>query len=193
MFEQGHTPKHKGKTTTTDAIRDPEKVAAIKELLKDDVRDSALWAVALNTALRAGDLVNLMWTDTHDDGNVITLTLLEGKTKKRRVIPLNAPTSSLLRAWRAECNDCYIYSGQRGQMTTAYWSRLIKGWCEAVGLEGRFASHTARKTFVRLQHDVHGTSLTTLMHMLNHATPSQTLTYMGKMTDDVAEAYNNEI
>lgn len=193
MFEVGHTPSHKGKTTTTDAIRNPSQVAAIKELLKDDVREVALWTLAINTALRAGDLVNLKWEDSYDDGTAITLTLLEGKTKKRRVIPLNKKTSTILRAWRAQCDHVNIYSGQRGAMTTATWSRMIKGWCKAVGIEGRFASHTARKTFVRLQHDVHGTSLTTLMHMLNHATPQQTMAYMGKMDDDVKEAYCKEI
>jgi integrase len=193
MFEVGHTPSHKGKTTTTDAIKDPLQVALIKELLKENVRDLALWTLSLNTALRAGDLIKLTWDDTHDDGTSITLMVLEGKTKKRRVIPLTPNISAVVRAWRIECNQHHIYSGQRGAMTTATWSRMIKSWCEAVGLEGKLASHTARKTFVRLQHDVHGTSLTTLMHMLNHATPAQTMQYMGKMEDDVAAAYTNEI
>lgn len=193
MFAQGHTPAHKGRTTTTDAIRDVGAVQRIKELLKDDVRGLALWSVSLNSALRAKDLMALTWNDTHDDGRVITLTVLESKTKKRRVIPLNPASSTLLRAWRAQCDSEFIYSGQRGRLTTATWGRMIKDWCSQVGLQGRFASHTARKTFVRLQHDVHGTSLTTLMHMLNHATPTQTLQYMGRMTDDVSEAYRNSL
>jgi integrase len=87
----------------------------------------------------------------------------------------------------------FIYPAQRGAMTVATWGRMIKSWCKAVGMTGRFASHTARKTFVRLQHDVHGTSLTTLMHMLNHSTPQQTAIYMGSMDDDVAQAYRNTI
>lgn len=193
MFEAGHVPAHKGKTTTTDAIRDVAQINAIRELLGGDIRSLALWNVAINSALRAGDLVRLTWDDVTDDGKVITLVLLEGKTKKRRVVPLNEATSACLRAWRAACNDAHIYSGQRGALTTATWGRMIKGWCEAVGLQGRFASHTARKTFVRIQHDAHGTSLTTLMHMLNHATPTQTMTYMGRMADDVAQAYKNEV
>ena len=193
MFKRGHVPAHKGKSTTTDAIRDTADVAAIKELLKDDVRCLALWTVSINAALRAGDLCKLKWQDTHDDGSVITLVVLEGKTKKRRVIPLNPACSALLRAWRRVCDCEYIYSGQRGALTTATWGRMVKDWCEAVGLEGRFSSHTARKTFVRLQHDVHGTSLVTLMHMLNHTSPLQTMTYMGKMADDVSAAYKNSI
>lgn len=193
MFQVGHLPAHKGKTTTTDAIRDVAQINAIRELLRNDLRGLTLWNVAINSALRAGDLVKLTWDDVIDDGKVITLLLLEGKTRKRRVVPLNEATSSSLRAWRSYCDHAHIYSGQRGPLTTATWGRMVKGWCEAVGIEGRFASHTARKTFVRIQHDVHGTSLTTLMHVLNHSTPTQTMTYMGRMDEDVAQAYKNEV
>ena len=49
------------------------------------------------------------------------------------------------------------------------------------------------KTFVRLQHDVFGTSLTTLMHVLNHLSERQTLSYMGLLAEDVAEAYAHAI
>lgn len=193
MFEVGHTPSHKGKTTTTDAIKDPMQVALIKELLKDHVRDLALWTLSLNTALRAGDLVKLTWDDTHDDGSSITITLLEGKTKKRRVIPLNPATSQILRAWRGQCEHNHIFSGQRGAMTTATWGRLVKGWCETVGLDGRFASHTARKTFCRIQYEQNGVKLATLMHILNHSSELQTLTYLGCLQDDVNDAYKKGI
>jgi integrase len=193
MFVEGHTPANKGKSTTTDPIRDPAVVNRIKAMLADSVRDLTLFTLAVNSALRAGDLTRLTWDDARDDGKKITLVVLEQKTKKRRVLPLNGPTSALLRKWRATCDSQFIYSGQRGAMTVATWGRMIKSWCEAVGLAGRFASHTARKTFVRLQHDLHGTSLTTLMHMLNHSTPQQTAIYMGSMDDDVALAYGNTI
>lgn len=70
---------------------------------------------------------------------------------------------------------------------------MIKTWCKDAGLEGQFASHPARKSFVRIQHDEFKTSLTTLMVILNHSPPAQTLTYMGRMADDVTAAYGNAI
>jgi integrase len=129
---------------------------------------------------------------THD-GTVITLRVLEGKTKKPRTIPLNAEASRALRAWRATCQSEFIFSGQRGQLTTAAWGRMIKHWCRSLGLEGNFSGHTARKTFVRIQHDVHGTTLPVLMTVLNHSSERQTLTYMGRLGDDVLKAYANSI
>lgn len=191
MFKSGHKPPHSGKQTTTDPIKALEVVQSIKQRLSG--RDLALWSVAVNSALRAGDLVGLAWDDTDDDGSTITLKLLEGKTKKRRVIPLNAETSGYLRSWRYSCESVYIYSGQRGQMTTASWGRMVKGWCENVGLKGNFASHTTRKTFVRIQHDHFGTKMATLMEVLNHSSERMTMKYMGRLSDDVLKAYGNSL
>jgi integrase len=193
MFEAGHTPSHKGKTTTVDPIKTLDGIGKVKELLKDHPRNRALFVVAVNSALRAGDLTNLKWEDAHDDRVNITLRVLEGKTKKPRSIPLNAEASQALRDWRKQCDSQFIFSGQRGALTTAQWGRMIKSWCKEAGFEGHFASHTARKSFVRIQHDEFKTSLTTLMVILNHSTPTQTLTYMGRMADDVTKAYGNAI
>jgi integrase len=193
MFVKGHTPVHKGKTTTTDPLKTPEAVQKVKDYLAGNVRDYALWVVAVNTAFRAGDLCNLTWDDTADDGTTITITVLEGKTKKRRVVPLNAQASAALREWRKHCDSQFVYSGQRGQLTTATWGRLVKGWCEACGFSGSFAGHSTRKTFARVQHDHFGTSLPVLMKVLNHSNELQTLTYLGKLGDDVLKAYSNSL
>lgn len=189
MFVAGHTPKHKGQRTTTDPLKTGAAVAKVKTLLQGEVRDFALWVVACNSMLRAGDLVKLTWENCEDDGEHITLRLLQGKTKKPIAVPLPADVSAALRAWRAQCDSEYIYSGQRGSLTVATWGRMVKAWCHAVGYEGNFSSHTCRKTGVRVRYDEHGTSLATLMHMLSHTSEATTLIYMGKMTDEVQQAY----
>ena len=189
-YSLGHTPSHKGKTTTTDAIKSLEDFAKVKALVASDVRLNALWHVATNSALRASDLVALTWADLASDG---TLTVLERKTHKRRVVPLNDATLKTLRAWQDECAYDHIFSGQRGQMTVGSWARIVKDLCDQAGLEGRFASHTCRKSFVRLQHDVFGTSLPVLMTLLNHSNERQTLTYMGRLQDDVVKAYAHSL
>ncbi|ALT76989.1 hypothetical protein AT984_07070 [Paucibacter sp. KCTC 42545] len=70
---------------------------------------------------------------------------------------------------------------------------MIKDWCKAVGNEGNFCGHTARKTFVRVQYDEFGTSLPVLMTILNHSSERITLGYMGRLTEDVEQAYSNAI
>lgn len=189
MFVVGHTPKHKGQRTTTDPLKTSAAVAKVKSLLQGKVRDYALWAVACNSMLRAGDLVKLTWENCEDDGDRITLRLLQGKTKKPIAVPLPSDVSAALRAWRAQCESEHIYSGQRGPLTVASWGRMVKAWCREVGFDGNFSSHTCRKTGVRVRYDEHGTSLATLMHMLSHTSEATTLIYMGKMTDEVERAY----
>lgn len=192
-FSVGHIPAHKGKVTTTEPIRDLDTITRLRDHLKGSLRDTALFSVALNSALRASDLVKLQWSDTTDDGRCITLRVLERKTGKVRLVPLNEQASEDLRKWSIVSTSSFIYAGQRGPYTIGSWSRLVKDWCAAVGLTEHIASHTLRKSFVRLQHDHLGTSLTTLMVMLRHSSPVQTLTYMGRMSDDVAKAYSKAL
>lgn len=185
MFKLGHIPTHKGRTTTTDPVKTLADVQKVKSVVHGHTRDYALWMVATHTALRAGDLCRLRWEDLHDN----VLRVLEGKTKKPRQIPLPPTVMDALLAWRAQCEDEHIYSGQRGAITTATWGRMVKHWCEQAGLVGSFAAHTTRKTFVRVHHDEVGTSMATLMTILNHASERQTLQYMGRLADDVQAAY----
>lgn len=185
MFKLGHQPAHKGRTTTTDAVKTLADIQKVKTVVQGHTRDYALWMVATHTALRAGDLCRLRWDDLEGD----TLRVLEGKTKKPRHIPLSGHVMEALVAWRAECEREHIYSGQRGALTTATWGRMVKDWCERAGLVGTFAAHTTRKTFVRVHHDEVGTSMATLMTILNHSSERQTLRYMGRLHDDVQRAY----
>lgn len=191
MFKTGHIPSHKGKVTTTDPIKTGANVAMIKAHLADDVRGLALWTLATHSMLRSGDLVNLQWEDLHEGENGgCEIRLHEQKTGKIRVIALPRSVCEVLFAWRAICDHSYIYSGQRGPLTTATWGRMVKDWCNAAGFEGNFSGHTARKTGVRVRYDEHDVKLATLMHMLNHSSEATTLVYMGRMQEEVKQAYS---
>lgn len=191
MFKTGHVPAHKGKVTTTDPIKTGANVQLIKEHLARDVRGLALWTLATHSMLRSSDLVNLVWDDLHPvENGGCEIRLHEQKTGKLRVVALPTSVCDVLFAWRAECNHRYIYSGQRGPLTTATWGRMVKDWCESVGFKGNFSGHTARKTGVRVRYDEHGVKLATLMHMLNHSSEATTLVYMGRMQEEVQQAYS---
>jgi integrase len=191
-FTAGHSI-NKGKVLTTDPITNLADMAKVKAVIGHDVRLQALWAVATGTALRVGDLVKLRWSDSVDDGEVITFTVREGKTEKLRKIPLSVGASERLRRWSLVCHSDFIFVGQRGQLAPSTWSGIVKDLCRRAGLEGRFASHSVRKSFVRIHHDEFGTSMATLMTIGNWSSERQVLTYMGKMADDVAKAYSREI
>jgi integrase len=189
MFTKGHIPAHTGRTTTTDPIKTKADLQKVKQVVQESPRDYAILLLSVGTALRAGDLCRLTWDDLYDN----EVRLLEGKTGKRRVIPLNAEIVQALLIWRRYCESNFIVSGQRGPLTTATLGRLVKSWCAAAGLEGQFSAHSTRKAFVRIHHDEVGTSMATLMAIGNWSSERQVLTYMGRLSDDVQAAYAQKL
>ena len=94
------TPARKDKTTTAGLTIDFALGQQIKELLKNDVRNLALLSLAFNSAFRVGDLCNLTGNDTLNEGTTITPRVFKEKTKRPRIVPVNAQSSAFLRDWR---------------------------------------------------------------------------------------------
>lgn len=194
-FELGHVPAHKGRITTTRPIADLEDIAAIKSAIYDNKRDYAMFCFAINTGLRASDIVQLERTDleTLDDGR-ITFILREQKTRKVRRITLNEPTTEALQRYLNDSEGRYVFMSQRGQITTAHYGRLTKDWVRLAGLSSKnIASHSLRKTFVRVHLEHHKADLLTMQWLLNHSDPRQTLVYAGLTPDDAATIYSTAI
>jgi integrase len=169
-----------------------DDVGKVHAALKSDLRGMALFKLGTNSALRASDILKMKRSDLK--GN--ELFVREKKTRKLRRIVLNEPTVEAINAYLASRNDAYewMFAGQRGKMTHGYLGKLVKSWFVAAGIErGQYACHSMRKTFVRLQHEVFGVSLGTLMTALNHSKEAQTLAYAGLTPEDVEKAYANEI
>lgn len=192
-FQVGHTPSQRGRSCTVQPVRRPEDIVAIKELLKDDPQDLAIWTLGTNSAMRPGDLTSLRREDISelDDGR-LQVDYVEEKTKKRRLIVLNHPTSRVLKAHLESSRGPWVFSGQRGRFSVATIARKVKKWTAEVGVQGRYAAHSMRKTFVRRNVDM-GAKLHVLQYCLNHSSPAQTLTYAGILPEEVAAVYANPI
>jgi len=183
---------NKGKILTADPLKSLDEVKRVKTALDEDPRGYALFCVGVNSALRASDILKLKRKDLK--GN--ELFVREKKTGKLRRITLNAPTVDAIQKYLATRTDMeeWMFVGQRGKLTHGYLSKLVKTWFEAAGItEGRHSTHSMRKTFVRMQHLEFKVPLGTLMTALRHSTEQQTLHYAGINSQDVEEAYANEI
>lgn len=183
---------NKGRLLTTEPLKSLDDVEKVRAVLVDDLRGMALFRIGTNSALRASDILKLKRKDLK--GN--ELHIREKKTGKLRRIILNEPTLTAINAYLESRTDTWewMFVGQRGKMTHGYLGKLVRSWIESAGIAlTNVASHTMRKTFVRVQHEVFGVSLGTLMTALNHSTEKQTLAYCGLVAEDVAKAYANEI
>jgi integrase len=183
---------NKGKILTTEPLKSLEDVERVRRTIESDLRAVALFRVGTNTALRASDILKLKRKDLKGD----ELFIREKKTGKLRRMPLNPPTVEAVNRYLSSRTDDWewMFVGQRGKMTHGYLGKMVKTWFIEAGIPpGQYASHSMRKTFVRIQHEIFGVSMGTLMTALNHSTEAQTLAYCGLTAEDVAEAYANEI
>lgn len=183
---------NKGRILTTEPLKSLEEVERVRAVLANDLRGMALFRVGTNTAFRASDILGLKRKDLR--GNEIHVR--EKKTGKLRRVIVNEPTIEAINAYLASRDDVYefMFVGQRGKMTHGYLGKLVRSWFVAAGIDReRVASHSLRKTFCRIQHEVFDVSLGTLMTALNHSTERQTLAYVGLNAEDVVKAYTNVI
>jgi integrase len=183
---------NKGKVLTTEPLKSLDEVQRVRAVLDVDPRGLALFSLGTNSALRASDILKLRRKDLR--GN--ELFIREKKTGKLRRIALNEPTVAAINTYLATRADTHewLFVGQRGKMTHGYLGKLVRSWFAAAEIDAKnVASHSMRKTFVRLNHEVFGVSLGTLMVALNHSTERQTLAYCGLTAEDVEKAYANVI
>jgi len=173
-----------------EPIRDPEKLAAIKRMLKEKAppRDYLLFVLGLNTALRIGDLLSLCVGDVIDTRgkarSALQIRSATSETAKR--VPLNGAAGEALRYYVSQValrnRDAPLFCSTRSERAldrTQVW-RLINGWCRAVGLvDGRYGGHTLRKTwgYMALKH--HSIPIGVIQAKFHHATPGITRRYLG--------------
>lgn len=197
---QANNHPQKGDIIAVDPIRDLNAIAAIKTMLADKPRDYALFVTGLNTNLRASDLRKITIGQVRGlkPGDPL-LTLREQKTSKHRRITINqtvydAISRLLLTMPDAQDSD-YLFQSRKGHecLTVSHLNRLVKGWCAAVGLKGNYGSHSLRKSWAFWQYSKFKVQLPTLMQMMNHSNPRQTLHYLGIQPADMQEVYLNEI
>lgn len=193
IHPQADNHPEKGSTIKVHPITEPRKIKAIKKLLADDLRNLTLFTLGINTNLRASDLRKIRVGDIRNRDEGDSFELKEMKTKKSRRITLNKASVEAIQRLLAAAlyhDDDYLFRSQRGNQAISVSSinRLVKRWCEDVGLKGNFGSHTLRKTWGYHQRQA-GTDIPTLMAMFNHSTQKQTLDYLCIQAEEIQDAY----
>lgn len=182
-----------GSKIKVEPIRDRSDIARIKAFLGNNPRNHALFVLGINTNLRAGDLSRIKLGQVANVKPGEFIELQEGKTGKARRITLNEEVcravQRVIDAKRLGPGD-YLFRSQRGRLPLQVSSinRLVKGWCRLVGLQGRYGSHTLRKTW-GYHAWLAGIDLPRLMTCFNHASQEQTLSYLGIQEHQIQEVY----
>lgn len=196
-----------------DPIKSIDDINMISEYLiaNERYRDNMLFIVGINFGLRASDLRMLRFCNLINENCTFKdkFPVYERKTrntrkrKKNRYITINtavieAVTLYLENTPNVKLSD-YMFSslsnnGIRNNepLTVRSIDRILKGIANDLDLNIHMSTHTLRKTFCyhqMLMSNNDTRKLLLLQKMLNHASPAQTLDYIGITEEEIDEAY----
>lgn len=131
--------------------------------MSGDLRSAAMFALAIDSKLRASDLVRLLVRDVaeHDASGVMKIRarckVIQKKTDNEVAFEIGTETASSLRARLAASDKTEVdrlftsyRSGWRA-LSTRQYERVIKDWVQLVGLNPmKYGTHSLRRTKVAL-------------------------------------------
>lgn len=148
----------KGTAQGQKAGLEPSKVAAIKAhlLANGSARDRALFALAIDSMLRGCDLVRLRVRDVLDSFGAVrtSLSVVQGKVSAGKAHTVECHLTDGTRTLVAQHVhglplDALLFRGQgrAHSLSTKQVRRMLKAWCEIVGLDpAAHSAHTLRRT-----------------------------------------------
>ena len=171
----------------------PKHIWAIRTRLMHDgqLRDVAMFNVAIDSKLRGCDLVKLRVADIHLGDSVrLRTTILQQKTGRPIPFELTEPTRDSLTAWLKRrglrAGDWLFPSRSRpgDHVTTRQYSRLVDEWVALAGLDpAAYGTHSMRRTKVALVYKRTG-NLRACQLLLGHSKLENTVRYLGIEVDD---------
>lgn len=181
----------------TEPIRDKNQLSALGEyfLKRGQFRNYALIVVGAHTALRISDLLRLKWADVYDGERQefrAHVTITEKKTGKTKTIALNKRVLCALQLLFPRRRGEFIFASNRKSGKAISWVqawRIIHAAVVAVGIAGKIACHSLRKTWGYHAWTSKAVSPVVIMDIYNHSSYEVTRRYLGVAQDDLDKAY----
>ena len=185
---------NKGKLVGQKQPLKPKDIWAIRIRLQmgDHRRDLALFNLALDSKLRACDLVTLRVRDVMRDDQVFErATVMQQKTHQPVQFEITAQTRAAILEWLGATKlnaDEYLFPSRRSpHLSTRQYARIVSGWVSEIGLNTRgYGTHSLRRTKASMIY--HQTkNLRAIQLLLGHTKLESTVRYLGIEIDDALE------
>ena len=171
----------------------PKQVWAIRARLElaSNLRDLALFNVAIDSKLRGCDLVSLKVIDLlRDDRIRERVSVVQSKTKKPVQFELVENTRETVTNWidSPEMMGCqFMFPSRfhdRPHISTRQYGRLVQDWVVSIGLEpSGYGTHSMRRTKVAEIYRKTG-NLRAVQLLLGHTKVDSTVRYLGVELED---------
>jgi integrase len=171
----------------------PKQVWAIRARLElaGNLRDLALFNVAIDSKLRGCDLVSLKITDLIRDDRVRErASVVQSKTNKPVQFELAENTRETVTNWimSPEMIGCqFMFPSRfhhRPHISTRQYGRLVRDWVVSIGLEpSGYGTHSMRRTKVAEIYRKTG-NLRAVQLLLGHTKVDSTVRYLGVELED---------
>ena len=193
---QRHEPWNKGKLIGQKAPLKLKDIWAIRIRLQlgHKVRDLALFNLAIDSKLRACDLVKLRVSDVSHGGQMASRAMvMQQKTGRPVQFEITQSTREVVQAWITHADlkaSDFLFTSRVSDsphLSTRQYARIVHRWVEEAGLEsGSYGTHTMRRTKASLIYR-RTRNLRAVQLLLGHRKLESTVRYLGIEVDDALE------
>ena len=192
----GREPWNKGKLVGQKAPLKLKEIWAIRIRLQlsAKVRDLALFNLAIDSKLRACDLVKIRVRDvSHGDRVTPRAIVMQQKTQRAVQFELTEVTREAIAAWiargRLRAEDFLFPTRvhRSPHLSTRQYARIVDSWVREIGLDpNTYGTHTMRRTKASLIYR-RTKNLRAVQLLLGHTKLESTVRYLGIDVDDALE------
>lgn len=166
----------------------------IRLQLENRRRELALFNLAIDSKLRACDLLNLRVSDVLVGGRIGSRAMImQRKTQRRVQFEITARTRDSVTDWirvAGLSTTSYLFPSRIHRslhLSTRQYSRIVESWVADIGLDSTaYGTHSLRRTKASLIYR-RTKNIRAVQLLLGHAKLESTVRYMGIEVDDALE------
>ena len=191
-----HEPWNKGKLIGQKAPLKLKEIWAIRVRLElsQRTRDLALFNLAIDSKLRACDLVKLKVRDISNGDRVTSRAIvMQQKTGRPVQFEITEQTRKTVAEWIKASelkSDSFLFRSRIHDslhLSTRQYARIVNDWVEEIGLDATsYGTHTMRRTKPTLIYR-RTKNLRAVQLLLGHTKLESTVRYLGIEVDDALE------
>ena len=194
--KRSYLPWNKGKLIGQKSPLTPQEIWAIRIRLQDSGkrRDLALFNLAIDSKLRASDLLGLRVSDVSSNGKALSRAMItQQKTDRPVRFEITERTRRSIEKWIAAAGlvstDFLFPSRLRASphLSLRQYARLLESWVAGIGLDPTaYGTHSMRRTKATLIYR-QTKNLRAVQLLLGHSKLDSTVRYLGVEIDDALE------